>query len=291
MQDEALAEEILSTLRRAGYKSELIEYPREHRSIDIAGYSSDKRILLKASYDVSNITRHELDDLRKARLIYRASTIIIGVRENNAELEEDVVYYKHNNIVVTPETFEKYITRREKPLVARIRGTYVLKINPEKLKARREETGLSKGSLAEILGTSKKTVYMYERGEIYISLDKGLRLASLLGEDVFDEFDILEEKDIPDADLREETTPRDKIEEALLKLTRSMQCLYTSFYRMPIDAVVKMREALSIVKKSMDNRDAEEKIEYARKLAESVGTRIFIIRSPRDVAEIKKLIY
>lgn len=288
--EEALSEEILKILRQAGLKSDIIVYPRDRRSIDVVGHLDNNTLLLKTIIDVSRITRDEINDLKKTRAVYGSSTMIIAIENNNVELENDVIYYKYSNIIITPKTLEKYLTRKEKPLVACIRGTYVLRLNPEKLREKREDAGLSKGILADMLGTSKKAIYMYEKGDIYISLDKGIKLASLLGEDVFEELDLISESIKLQSDIEKESSPRDNVEEALYKLTNALKCLFANFTRLPIDIVIKGRNTISIVKADEREKDISEKVEYAGKIAENVNTKLLLIKSNRDILEVKRVI-
>jgi len=288
-----LVEEILGIVKRADYKADSILYPKDSRSVDIVArsHSQNKAIVLKTVEDSTDLTKQEASDLRKIRLAYQTPTIVVAREQRGVLLEDDVVYVKHNNIVVTPKTLENYLIRNEKPMVACIRGNYVLKINPSKFYAKREELKCSRGVLADILGTSKKAIYMYERGEMYISLEKGLKLASILGEDIFEEIDLLDEdvlkENISEDQDREESLPRDQIEEALYRLASNLKQLFVNFFRAPIDVAIKGKFVVTIVKRSVDSNE-NEKIENAEKLAENVNTRIFVVGSLRDLNEIRK---
>lgn len=285
-----LVEEVLGIVKRANYRADLILYPKESRSVDIVARSTSQNntIVLKIIDDAKNLSKQEISDLKKVRLTYQTPTIVIAKEYQGDVLDDDVVYYRYNNVVITPRTLESYLVRNERPIVACIRGNYVLRINPHKLRERKEELKCSRGILADVLGTSKKAVYMYERGEMYISLDKGIRLASLLGEDVFEEIDILKEGAVEDQG-REESLPRDQIEDALYKIALNLKQLFINFLRLPIDVAIKGKLVVTVVKKST-NGSEKEKIEYAERLAENVNTKIFVVGSLRDINEIKKLI-
>ncbi|MEM0368193.1 MAG: helix-turn-helix domain-containing protein [Desulfurococcaceae archaeon] len=287
-QEIDLVEEVLGIVKKANFRADLILYPKESRSVDIVARSpsGNNVIVLKIVEDAKNLTRQEISDLRKIKLAYQTPTIIVAREHHGDLLDDDVVYYKHDNVVITPKTLETYLVKNEKPIVACIRGNYVLRINPNKLKERKEELKCSRGILADILGISKKAVYMYERGEMYISLDKGIRLASVLGEDVFEEIDILKEGSIENKN-EEESLPRDQIEDALYKMAVNLKQLFINFLRLPIDVAIKGKLVVTIVKKST-NGNEKEKLEYAEKLAESVNTKIFIVGSLRDISEIRK---
>jgi Predicted transcriptional regulator len=162
-----LVEEILGIVKKADYKADLILYPKDGRSVDIVArsHSQNKAVVLKIVEDSTDLTKQEASDLRKIRLTYQTPTIIVAREQRGVLLEDDVVYVKHNNILVTPKTLENYLIRNEKPMVACIRGNYVLRINPSKFYEKREELKCSRGVLADILGISKKQYICMREGK------------------------------------------------------------------------------------------------------------------------------
>ena len=287
MEDELL-EEVLGIIKKAQSKGDLILYPREGRSVDIVTRVQNKALLLKVTENLDELSKQEVSDLKKARVAYDAYTVIIAQRDVKGDLEDEVVYYKYDNVAITPKTLEDYIVKGQKSLVAYIRGNYVLKINPEKLRERASESGISRGELADLLGISKKAVYMYERGEMHIVLEKGVKLASILGEDIFEEFDIFRDTHLH-GKVNVGSMPRDEVENALYRVASTMRKLCISFSRMPVDVVLRTEKPISIVKETgMDNN--REKVENAEKIAENTNTKLFIVKTPGDVIHLRKII-
>jgi putative transcriptional regulator len=287
MKDELL-EEVLGIIKKAQSKGDLILYPREGRSVDIVTRVQNKALLLKVTENLDELSKQEVLDLKKARVAYDAYTVIIAQRDEKGDLEDEVVYYKYDNVAVTPKTLEDYIVKGQKSLVAYIRGNYVLKINPEKLRERASESGISRGELADLLGISKKAVYMYERGEMHIVLEKGVKLASILGEDIFEEFDIFRDTRLH-GKVNVGSMPRDEVENALYRVASTMRKLCISFSRMPVDVVLRTEKPISIVKETgMDSN--REKVENAEKIAENTNTKLFIIKTPGDVIHLRRII-
>jgi putative transcriptional regulator len=288
MKDELL-EEVLGIIKKAQSKGDLILYPREGRSVDIVTRVQNKALLLKVTENLDELSKQEVSDLKKARVAYDAYTVIIAQRDEKGDLEDEVVYYKYDNVAVTPKTLEDYIVKGQKSLVAYIRGNYVLKINPEKLRERASESGISRGELADLLGISKKAVYMYERGEMHIVLEKGVKLASILGEDIFEEFDIFRDTRLH-GKVNVGSMPRDEVENALYRVASTMRKLCISFSRMPVDVVLRAEKPISIVKETgMDSN--REKVENAEKIAENTNTKLFIIKTPGDVIHLRRIIH
>ncbi|MCC6043410.1 MAG: helix-turn-helix domain-containing protein, partial [Desulfurococcaceae archaeon] len=279
---------VLGIIKKAQSKGDLILYPREGRSVDIVTRVQNKALLLKVTENLDELSKQEVSDLKKVRVAYDAYTVIIAQRDEKGDLEDEVVYYKYDNVAVTPKTLEDYIVKGQKSLVAYIRGNYVLKINPEKLRERASESGISRGELADLLGISKKAVYMYERGEMHIVLEKGVKLASILGEDIFEEFDIFRDTRLH-GKVNVGSMPRDEVENALYRVASTMRKLCISFSRMPVDVVLRAEKPISIVKETgMDSN--REKVENAEKIAENTNTKLFIIKTPGDVIHLRRII-
>jgi putative transcriptional regulator len=287
MKDELL-EEVLGIVKKAQSKGDLILYPREGRSVDIVTRVQNKALLLKVTENLDELSKQEVSDLKKARVAYDAYTVIIAQRDEKGDLEDEVVYYKYDNVAVTPKTLEDYIVKGQKSLVAYIRGNYVLKINPEKLRERASESGISRGELADLLGISKKAVYMYERGEMHIVLEKGVKLASILGEDIYEEFDIFRDTHLH-GKVNVGSMPRDEVENALYRVASTMRKLCISFSRMPVDVVLRTEKPISIVKETGTDNN-REKVENAEKIAENTNTKLFIIKTPGDVIHLRRII-
>jgi len=284
--ESSLVEEVFDVLKRAGYQADLILYPREERSVDIVASSGGKPLFLKIVQDAKEISKHEISDLKKIRAAYDTSTVIVATRHYNKELEDDVVYVKYGSNVITLKTLENYLIKREKPLVACVRGNYILKINPQKFRQRREELQCSRGMLADILGTSRKTIYMYERGEMYISVDKALRLASMMGEDIFEEFDPVQ--GILEYTKEENSTPRDSVEELIFQLAKRMGHMFLNFTGLPVDIALKGEIKVSVVKD--DPNYLDEKVKYAEKIATATKAAVFLVRSKHDINGLAKLL-
>lgn len=279
-------EEVLSIVKKAGYKADLILYPKTERSVDIAASSRERTLFIKAVHDAKEVNKSKISDLRKVKIAYGVSTVVVALEQQKMGLEDDVVYVKQGSILVTPKTLENYLVKGEKPIVACIRGNYVLKINSQRFKERKEELRCSRSTLAGILGTSKKAIYMYEKGEMYISINKALRLASVMGEDVFDEFDFTRE-DFGE-EVKEESPPRDAVEEAVFRLAKDLGHAFLNFTRLPVDVAVKGNFTISIVKGSA--QDLTEKVEYAEKIATLANTRVFLLKSHRDLEELRRIL-
>ena len=288
IETETLAEDIYSIIKKSKYSVYMLLYPRRNRSIDLIVYSHDEKLFIKAIYDVADLDKTEIMDLKKSRRAYETKTLIVAVENKNKALEDDVIYVKQNVSIVTPNTLEKRIIHNNKPIVMNVHGNYILKINPERFKEKIRQHGFSRSGLAEMLGVSRKTIYMYEKGDMFISLEKGLELATLLGEDIFEELDFQVEDF--ETSSKEECSPRDQIEIILLRAAKHFGQLFLNFSRTPIDVVLKGRSTISIIKEDLQGELMREKIENAEKIANATNTPIVTIGSLSGFKELKRIL-
>lgn len=283
-----LFEEVAKILKRAGFNVSLITFPHERRSIDLVGYKDGLKVILKVVDDAEKVDNQELRDLSKSERVYDTSAIIVSNKCDGEELEDDVVYVKSGVNVLSPQLLRKYFVDNERPLIAKMKGSYLLRLDSRILAEKRREMGLSRGEVADILKISRKAVYLYERGEIMISLEKAIELARLFGEDIFKEIDILVDRFIEARRGPEADEPRDRIEKRLWDILGSRASYIYRFSRTPLDISARCERPISIIK-SADARLDEEKVENAEKMAASLGSRLVIVNRESDLKELEKL--
>jgi len=280
---EEIVENTLKSLRRAGFVVESIVYPENRRSIDIVGSYKGEKIIIKASLDSHKVSDIEVNDLKKASLAYNASPLIVARRHGRHDVEDDVVYSRKGVKVINDVTLENIVLKNDRPLVQNVKGTFLVRINPEKFRKRRLELGYSLGEIASLLGVTRKSVYEYERGNIAVRLEVAIRIAEIFGEDVFEPIDIFETP----ADIQAETgeKPRNLVEKLLYLLAmRKGYDLYRLF-RTPIDYVLSRSRdrTLSIIYQGSSLREFRFKIEQAEKISRMLNTKPLVVKEPSDV--------
>jgi putative transcriptional regulator len=91
------------------------------------------------------------------------------------------VYTRHGISSINQKTFENAIVHNVPPLIQANQGGYYVEIDGEALKKRRQELGLSAGEVAEMVRTSRRTIYGYERGMAKASVSAAYNLIWSLG--------------------------------------------------------------------------------------------------------------
>jgi putative transcriptional regulator len=292
MKNVELTEETTSILRRAGCRVEIISYPPENRGIDIVAYRDiGKPLVIKVSEDLEEVSKAELEDLEKSGKAYSAVSLLIALRRGSSELEDDIIYEKRGVFAITVRTLEKYLTKNEKPIVIYSRGGYYLKIDSKVFREKLREYGYTRGELAELLKVTKKTIYLYERGELLVPVDKGLILAELIGEDIFEDLDFANQQGIMYSEEITSDTPRDEIEEVLWELASKLNKLFLNFTRTPIDIAVKNNTMIIPITKAINtNGLLRSKIENAEKIADLVNAPLVVVKSLADIKHVKNAI-
>ena len=186
---------VLALLYRHAKEVAIIEYPSsiEKRSIDVVIRTrDDKTIILKIIEDLDLLSKRETSDLLSIAGALQASALIIAEKSAGHPLVSGVVYEKHGVRAVNLETFEAYLRHGEMPVVYQQKDMFKVSIDPSQLKSKRLEKGLSLGDLARMIGTTRRTVYEYERGGMEPSVERGEILTDILGEEILKPIDLAE---------------------------------------------------------------------------------------------------
>lgn len=282
---EEILDNILRNLRKAGFVVENIHYPENKRSIDVIGLYNNSRVMIKVTIDATHVSDVEVNDLKKASKAYDASPLIVSRRYRKKDMDPDVVYKRKGLSIVNEELLEKYLVKNEKPLVYETQGNYLVRINPQKFRKRRLELSLSLGELAEKIGVTRKAVYNYEHGKIGVTVSTAIRIAEIMGEDVFEPVDIFKPENV---EVEEEFSPRNKVEELLYRICSFKGLKLYKLLRTPIDYVLRgVHEPISIIYYRKDPEKIRVKVEEAERIVRITRSKEVIIRNAEDVEELK----
>lgn len=284
MLDE-LTEETLDILSRAGFIVREINYPEEGRSIDIVGGSGGRKIILKVVYNSARISRREIDDLKKLSATYKASVLIVSEKYWRNEMEDDVVYVRNDIYVVNKNLLRNYFLRNNRPLIINLRGTYLLRIDNKSFARKRIELGLSRSEVANKLNVSKETIYQYETKRSMTSIQTAIKIANLMGEDVFEEVDLMDESLFN----QPEVPVENKVLYNLAEAVKIKHLRVFEFSTTPVDgALVKDDKSVSIVQLAGYSREEMElKTENAVKMSSITKSAPIFIDDEKKIEKIK----
>ena len=265
---------VLATLYQYADRVAVLEYPRRmaRRSIDLAvSLPGGRRLLVKVALDTSQVTRGEVVDLISLSSVLGVAPLIVARMHYGQEMVEGVAYDRLGVKSVSPETLEATLSGRGDVYVYESRDSFRVRINPEALRRRRQELGLSLGDLAVKLGTSRKTVYDYERGKADPTLERAEVLVRVLGEDILEPVDIFE----PPREIRVPSgSSQSRLEEIVSRLLEEAGYSVARARRTVADLGCSSQEKrfLFVLDEEHPRRRAsEEKIAYFQELARVVG--------------------
>lgn len=284
---DGIVEDTYNVIKRVSNRVSIIEYPRSgSKAFDIVSSDDEKRLFVRVVESVDSLSRGDVAELKASSRMYGATPLIVARYARGYEIEEDVVYEKHGVYVLSVEGLRSVVEKKEPLYVINYKGLYLIRINPERLRGKRIEKGLSLGDLASILGVSRKTVYEYERGRMCLSIEKALRLLEVFGEEVFEPVNVLENPEISIDELESLSEPDTHIEEKILNKLRSLGYTVVHLKRAPVDVIgcCMEGETISIViKHYISSRGFRVKVGEAEKIARIVNTRKYVVREESDL--------
>ncbi len=194
---DRVLERLLAVLDRLRLGYRVLGYPENsrRRSVDVLVTGGGRKVFIKVVEDVGRVRREDVRELRGLGSVLGAAPLLVADRERGEKLEDIVAYEKMGVYALSPEGFERAL--EEGVYVVRKRGRFYMRIDAGRFREERERRGLSLGSIASLIGATRRAVYEYERSSMDVELGKALRLLELLGEDIFAPIDVFRVEEKP----------------------------------------------------------------------------------------------
>lgn len=280
---DELLEETYEALKAFSRRVEVIDYSiRGKKAIDIASSLKRGNIFIKITTDAYYLDKDDISELIKSSAAYSSAPLVVSSRIHGRELEDDIVYERGGIYLVKAYTLKSILSGKE-VFILNTCGSYIIKINAKKMKALREELGLSLGELADRIGVSRKAVYEYERGNMHVSIDTALKLIEVLGEEIVEPIDIFKERSVMSESA--EAPPDVKLEEKIMNDLRKMEFRVIHLKRMPVDIVGRRDDGTVsfVIKHTSSSRNFNQKVEEARKIANIARTELIVVKDEEIV--------
>jgi len=169
-----------STFRNAGFRTSEICIARPS-CFDFAARRHSQLAFIKVPVNIGCISSIDASELRSISACFSGTPLFVCDRAREKPLEDDTVYTRYEVYAVTPKTVVDVVFRDMQPLIGAGPGGCYVSLDGEVIKKRRQKLGLSAGKLAELMGTSRRTVYGYERGMTKASVATAYNLEWILG--------------------------------------------------------------------------------------------------------------
>ncbi|WNY28774.1 hypothetical protein MmiEs2_09770 [Methanimicrococcus stummii] len=190
MSRDILADQTIEVLRHAGFLvSDKCDI--RPRSFDIAARRGETLLLCKILLNLDGLTEETANEMHVLSEILGGTPLVIGEKTRDQPLEDNVIYTRYKITAVNIQTFYDYFIENIPPMVTASPGGLYVPIDGSALKEARIENNLSLGSLAGIVGVSRRTISKYEDEGMHASIDTVLILEDLLQIELAQPIDIL----------------------------------------------------------------------------------------------------
>jgi putative transcriptional regulator len=159
---------------------------------DFAARKNETLVLIKIQSDIDVFSPNDSQEIRAICQCLSGVSLLLGEKTREKPLEDDTVYSRYGVLVVTCKTFENIVVSKAHPLIQAGPGGYYVEIDPDELRRRRQELGLSVGEMAEMVGISRRTLYGYERGMAKASVTVAYNMIRTLGMPFAKQIDVLD---------------------------------------------------------------------------------------------------
>jgi putative transcriptional regulator len=183
MQRAQMTKRVRDMLARCGFfVSE--EYGLRGVSFDVICRRDNLLLVVKVLSNIDGFSRANSAEMKTLARLLKGSPVVLGERCGAGELEEGIIYLRHDVPILTFGTMKEYIEEGVPPFIFAAPGGLYARIDPEAIRKARQERGLSLGALADIAGVSRKAIQMYELGTMSATLPVVDRLEKYLGEPI-----------------------------------------------------------------------------------------------------------
>ncbi len=153
-------------------------------SFDIVCRRDNMLLVVKVLANIDGFGKANAAEMKTLSRLLKGSPVVVGERCGAGDLEEGIIYLRHDVPILTFGTVKEYIEEGVPPFIFAAPGGLYARIDPEVIRKARQERGLSLGALADIAGVSRKAIQMYEMGTMSATLPVVDRLEKYLGEPI-----------------------------------------------------------------------------------------------------------
>ncbi|OWP57338.1 MAG: hypothetical protein B2I17_01490 [Thermoplasmatales archaeon B_DKE] len=203
-------------------------------SFELIARREDEKYIIKILHNVDTFRITNAIEMVRLSRVTGAAAVVIGERAGSGVLEDGVVYYRHHVPIMSPVTFVDYIDGR-KPNVFSGPGGFYIPINGKVMHSIRDKLGYSIGFVSNKVGTSRRSISLYERGSAS-TIDVYTKLEALLMNDISSSIDILKIVNEIELPAEERGDINDFIREVIDNIVRTGYDFY-SMKKAPFDAV------------------------------------------------------
>ena len=180
MTKEVLIHQIIDVLARAGFAlSDRCNI--RPRSFDVAARKGETLLLCKVLFNIDGLNEETAREMKYLAEYLGGSAIVLGAKTRDQMLEDSVVYMRYDILALSVQTLHDYFIENIPPLVSAAPGGLYVSIEGDLLKKSRTNQSMSLGTLATMVGVSRRTISKYEEEGMDASIDVVLQLEDIFG--------------------------------------------------------------------------------------------------------------
>lgn len=180
MTKEDLIHQIIDVLAHAGFSISDCCNIRP-RSFDVAARKGEILILCKALFNIDGLNEETAREMKYLAEYLGGSAIVVGAKTRDQMLEDSVVYMRYDILSLNVQTLNDYFIENIPPLVSAAPGGLYVSMEGNTLKKARMDKSMSLGTLATMVGVSRRTISKYEEEGMDASIDVVLQLEDIFG--------------------------------------------------------------------------------------------------------------
>ncbi|MFX1514218.1 MAG: helix-turn-helix domain-containing protein [Promethearchaeota archaeon] len=228
--------------RESGYI--LNEHPYRSASFDFVA-RRNRVFIVKVILNLESVAgQHAIELLLIAEML-KATPIVLGVRSNNSNISDGVIYERHGVLALNLHTLRDLLLEDQIPTARAKRGGHYINISHTKLRKLRIKKALSLRDVARTLNLSVKTIRSYESGDAIPTAENALRLRKLLGDEVIQPIALFkkpEKKSLP----RNKQTPKTELQRNVQEQLVELDVEVVWFDFAPMDAICHTKASVEL---------------------------------------------
>lgn len=264
------------------------------RSFDIIARKDNLLVLLKILFNIDGLNEATANEMINIASYLNSSILVIGSKTRNHELEDNVIYMRYNIISINLKTLYDYFIENIPAFVSALPGGLYVSIDGLLLKKARININMSLGSLASIVGVTRRTISKYEEEGMNASIDILLALEEALNIELAKPLNLLKiytKKDIIPS-LFENKSNVDIINDVMLKRISSIGFDVKKAHFAPFNAISKDKKLTILTGVSTVNKTTIKKAKLMSNISEIANTEsIYLISGYSKIKSINKTVF
>jgi putative transcriptional regulator len=285
MDRTALLAEIRRFLGIAGF-SVSDPYAIHLPGFDLVARRDDTLLIIKVLTNIDAMAEEVGNELRALAYLLKATPLLVGEKNGNNALEDDVVYFRFGIQTVTPTTLKNHVLEKMPVRAYAAPGGLYVNLDQEKIRHLRQERNISLGTFAHHVRVSRRTVRMYEDG-MSARIDIAERIEDLFEQSVTLPIDLLRPLIVESRHLpfyKKEKEDMKELQREVFSLLQNIGYRIIPLDRCPFEALSKEKETIFLTCVQEYNKKLAEKAQFINSISRIIEKHA-VVFTDKDVGK------